>query len=434
MNKQILRLAIPNIISNLSIPLLSAVDTAVVGHLDETYYLGAIAIGAMIFNFLYWGFGFLRMGTTGLTAQAYGEKNNRKISLIFARALSVSIISGILIISLQILIKMLSFKIVDASSEVELHASVYFDIRIWAAPATLSLYAIHGWFLGMQNAKYPLILSVFANVCNIILNLAFIYIMGMKSDGVALGTVISQYLGLLLGLFLILKKYSSFIIKFDISEVLHLKELKIFFSVNADIFIRTLCLIFAFTYFTAKSATMGDDILAVNTILLQLWLILSYGVDGFAFAAESLVGKFIGAKDQKNLKLVIKYSFNRAMVLGVILSVVYFLFDREILSVFTNKEELISAALVFFGWTVAAPIINSFCFIWDGIYIGAMATKPMRNSMIFSSFVIYLPVILLTEPYIGNHSIWLGLLLFMFFRGLTLTLYSRKNIMNVISV
>ena len=426
MNKQILRLAVPNILSNLSVPLLSSVDTAVVGHLDKVSYLGAIAIGSMIFNFIYWAFGFLRMGTTGLTAQAFGKNSLNDQILTLARSLLLAILAAVLIILFQSIIKKISFFLIEANQEVEFFARQYFDIRIYAAPATLGLYAFHGWFLGMQNAKYPLILALFVNILNILFNLFFIYVLNMKTDGVALGTVISQYFGLLLAIILYFKKYSELSSALVKERIIDLVPLKNFFNINFNIFIRTLCLIFTFSFFTAKSAEFKVNILAVNTILLQLWMILSYGVDGFAFAAESLVGKYFGMNDKANLIKVIKFIFIWAFALAVLLSLSYWFFGREILSLYTNKKYLIDLALTFFIWTIIAPIINSFCYIWDGIYIGATATKPMRDSMLISTFLVFLPIYLLTKDILGNHSLWIALLIFMFVRGLSLTVLAKK--------
>ena len=426
MNKQILRLAVPNILSNLSVPLLSSVDTAVVGHLDKVSYLGAIAIGSMIFNFIYWAFGFLRMGTTGLTAQAFGKNSLNDQILTLARSLLLAILAAVLIILFQSIIKKISFFLIEANQEVEFFARQYFDIRIYAAPATLGLYAFHGWFLGMQNAKYPLILALFVNILNILFNLFFIYVLNMKTDGVALGTVISQYFGLLLAIILYFKKYSELSSALVKERIIDLVPLKNFFNINFNIFIRTLCLIFTFSFFTAKSAEFNNNILAVNTILLQLWMVLSYGVDGFAFAAESLVAKYFGMNDKANLIKVIKFIFIWAFALAVLLSLSYWFFGREILSLYTNKKYLIDLALTFFIWTIIAPIINSFCYIWDGIYIGATATKPIRDSMLISTFLVFLPIYLLTKDILGNHSLWIALLIFMFVRGLSLTVLAKK--------
>jgi len=433
MNKKILRLAIPNILSNLSVPLLSSVDTAIVGHLDKVSYLGAIAVGSMIFNFIYWGFGFLRMGTTGLTAQAFGRKNNNEIILVLARSLSVAVAAAILIFGLQYFIKELSFLLVKAEADVEMYARTYFDIRIFAAPATLSLYAFHGWFLGMQNAKYPLILTLLVNILNIGFNFLFIYGYGMNVDGVALGTVCAQYSGLITAVILYLKKYKSFTASLVVKKILDVEPIKKFFSVNFDIFIRTLSLIFAFSFFTAVSADLGTEILAANTILLQLWMILSYGVDGFAFAAESLVGKYVGASNKEKLALTVKYSFYWGLGLGLILSVIYFFFDREILSFYTDKSDIINLASVYFLWTLIAPISNSICYIWDGVFIGATATKPMRNSMLISLLIFFLPVYYLTVDKLGNDALWFSMITFMLARGVLLTIYAPKYIFRLVN-
>lgn len=432
MNRRILRLAIPNIISNLSVPLLSSVDTALMGHLDKVYYLGALAVGGVIFNFVYWGFGFLRMGTTGLTAQAYGLNDDDEVTLTLIRTLLIAVGGGALLIASQSLIAHISFLLIDATPEVEKYAREYFFIRIYAAPATLSLYAFHGWFLGMQNARYPLYLTVLVNVLNIIFNVTFIYGFDMKSDGVAYGTVIAQYLGLIIAIALYLKKYRGVNLAAIRHRVLETVALKRIFSVNRDIFIRTLALIFVFSYFTAESAEFGNTILAANSILLQLISLLAYGVDGFAFASESLVGRYIGAKDRDNLKRTIRYSFFWGVGLGLVFAIVYALFNELILRIFTDQQNVIKIASEFMVWVMIAPLTNSFCFIWDGIFIGATATKPMRNSMLFCTFLIFLPAYLFLHEPLGNHSLWLALTVFMIMRGLTLTLYARTHIYRAI--
>ncbi|MCP5063587.1 MAG: MATE family efflux transporter [Ignavibacteriae bacterium] len=426
MNKQILRLAIPNILSNLSVPLLSSVDTAVMGHLDSPIYLGAIAVGSMIFSLLYWSFGFLRMGTTGLTAQAYGSKNSKEISNILFRAFFISIGIGIAFIILQKPISEIVFYFVDGSNEVEMFAGNYFDIRIYAAPATLALFVFNGWFLGMQNAKIPLVLSLFVNFLNIGFNLLFVYQFDMKVEGIALGTVLSQYLGLILSIVLLKKYYSNKINYFRIKQIFNSEKLLKFFKLNLDIFLRTLLLISTIAFFTAKSAEFNDNILAANFILLQLWLIVSYGVDGFAFASESLVGKFIGARDSINLKKVISHSFAWGIGLGLLTSAIYLVFGREIIGLYTNQKDVIDVAMNFIIWVTISPVINSISFIWDGIYIGATETRKMFYSMLISVLIFFYPIFFLTLEQIGNHSIWLALTFFMVIRGLTLTIYSKR--------
>ena len=432
-NRQILQLAIPNILSNLSVPLLSSVDTALVGHLSQVYYIGAVAVGGMIFNFVYWGFAFLRMGTTGLTAQAYGTKNQSEMISILIRAMIVALISSICLIFLQVPILKLSLYLIQASEEVEHHAGIYFGIRIYAAPATLSLYAIQGWFLGMQNARFPLYITLIVNVVNIICSLFFVIGLGMNSDGVALGTVIAQYAGLLFSILLFFKSFGSLKKQFNWAKILHLEDLKRFFTLNFDIFIRTLLLIFAFSFFTAKSAEINDDILAANTILLQLWMLFSYGIDGFAFAAESLVGKYIGAKSASDTKTIIKMIFYWGMGLGFIFTIIFLAFGRPIVSIYTNNEYLIKLAMSFMAWTIFAPIINSICYIWDGIYLGATASKAMRNSTFVAAIIIFLPAYYLSVGALGNNGLWLAMTMFMITRGLTLTFMAKKHIFNLLA-
>lgn len=428
MNKRILRLAIPNIISNISIPLLSSVDTALVGRLDGVYYLGAIAIGGMIFNFLYWGFSFLRMGTTGLTANAYGGKDEQESSVILSRAMLVAGAGSLLLLLLQYPIITAAFALIDTSADVEQYARLYFSIRIWDAPAVLALFAIQGWFLGMQNARFPMYITIFVNLLNICLNVFFIYGLGMTVDGVALGTVIAQYSGLILAGWLFFRYYGKKYIDTSRARILLMSGVTRYFSVSRDIFIRTLCLIFTYAFFTIQSAAFGDEILAANTILMQLWYIMAYGVDGFAYAAESLTGRYLGARDKIRFKLAVKLLFVWGIGLGVFFGLIYYIFDEYLVRIFTNNPELIALAMVYFGWTIAAPLVNSFCFMWDGVYIGATATAPMRNSMLISTFLIFLPVFYATVGFMGNHSIWLAMLAYMTARGFTLLFYAKKHI------
>ncbi len=427
-NKQILSLAVPNILTNLSVPLLSSVDTAVVGHLDKTYYLGAIAVGSMIFNFIYWMFGFLRMGTTGFTSQAVGKKDEKEIIHNLLRPAIIALAFALLIIVLQYFIALVAFSVLDASAQVEKYASQYFYIRIYAAPATLLIYVFHGWFLGMQNARYPLILLISVNILNVVANLFFIYVVGMKSEGVAYGTVVAQYSGLLLALFLFFAKYKKLLNRYSVKEILNISKLKDFYQVNGNIFIRTLALLFVLSFFTAESASFGDNILAANTILMQMWIVISYAVDGFAFAAESIVGKMIGAGEKLHLKLTVKYLFAWGLGIGIFFTLGYLFFGEIIIKIFTDNKTVITIALEFIGWTIAMQIINSIGFIWDGIYLGATKTKAMRNSMLISTLLVFLPIYYATKGILGNHSLWFALTLFMIVRASTLTFSAKKEI------
>lgn len=431
MNKKILNLAIPNIISNLSVPLLGVVDTALVGHLEEVYYLGALAVGGMIFNFLFWGFGFLRMGTTGLTAQEYGRRDRTGMIMMLARVQLIALGIGLMIVLLQSPIAWLSFLIIESSREVAEFTRVYFDIRIYTAPAVLALYGLNGWFLGMQNAKYPMIVTISLNLLNIVLNIFFIYGLGMHVDGVAWGTLISTYLALALAVFLFLKRYRRYISHYIQTELIHIGELKKYFSVNRDIFIRTLCLIFTFSFFTAISARQGDLILAANTILLQLWMVASYGIDGFAYAAESLIGKYKGSRDREALRKAVWYNLGWGLALGLAGSIAYAVFGESILHIFTDKINVIDLALSVIFWTVMAPLVSSFCYILDGVFIGATETAPMRNTMLAATFLFFLPAYWFGTMVFGIHGLWLAMLLFMIVRGAVLGLYLPGRILRM---
>lgn len=347
-----------------------------------------------------------------------------------ARALVVAGVFSSLLLLLQTVIADLSFWLVEATPEVERLTRVYFDIRIYTAPATLGLYAINGWFLGMQNARYPMIVTVLLNVLNIVLDVFFVYSLNMHVDGVAWGTLIARYVGLVLAVTLLVARYRDWLTAYLHEKLLELNPIKKFFSVNRDIFIRTLCLIFTFSFFTAKSAEFGNVILAANTILLQFWMIASYGIDGFAFAAESLIGRHTGAREQGKVKTAVVYCFTWGIGIGLFASLTYGLFDTSLLLLFTDQQNVIEEALAVFAWTVAGPAVSSFCYIWDGIFIGATATAPMRNSMLIATGAVFLPVYAIGVPYLGNHAIWLALTLFMIARGTTLSAYAPKHILN----
>lgn len=428
MNKRVLQLAIPNIISNISVPLLGAVDTAVIGHLEHVYYLGAIAVGSLIFDFIFWGFGFLRMGTTGLVAQAYGAKDIQKTKVILLRVLLVAISGALVILLLQYPLIEFSLWVIDASPEVEQYTRLYYKIRIFSAPATLCLFAINGWFLGMQNSRYPMIVTIFLNFLNIATNLLFVFYFGMNVDGVAWGSLISSYCAIVMAFFLYRRRYKKIEFKISWDDIIEVEELKKFFTVNRDIFIRTLCLIFTYSFFTATSAKMGDVWLAANTILLQLWYISSYAVDGFAYAAESLVGKYVGAMNFKKMKKAIWACMIWGLGFGLVGTIGYAIFDRELLSIFTNKPQVIETAMIVVVWLIIAPFVNSVCFIWDGVYIGATSTAAMRNSMLIATILIFVPVYYLVKPFAGNHALWIAMTSFMLVRGITLTIFAKKEV------
>ena len=407
---------------------MGVVDTAVIGHLKEIYFLGAIAVGGIIFNFIFWGFGFLRMGTTGLTAQAFGEQDKKKIISILYRVELVGLVLSLLIVLFQAPLLEMSFLLIDSSEEVEKYTRVYFAIRIYSAPATLALYGLNGWFLGMQNARFPMYITIALNLINLGLNLFFVYGLDMNVDGVAWGSLIASYVAVVMGGVLLWREYRSLLVRISREVLLELSAVRKFFSVNRDIFIRTLCLIFTFSFFTAVSASLGDTTLAVNTILLQFWTVAAYGIDGFAFSAESLIGKFIGEMNQSKLKQAIHYTLIWGLGMGVMASLVYLLFGDSLLYVFTDNELVIEQAKEVIFWSIMAPTISSICYIWDGIYIGATSTEAMRNSMLVATILVFIPAYYIGNEFIGDHALWLAMTLFMLSRGAILSFLSRKHI------
>ncbi len=424
MNKEILRLAIPNIISNISVPLLSTVDTILMGQISALH-LGAVGVGTMIFNFLYWNFGFLRMGTTGMTAQAYGEGSRSKAQQILMQSTVLALTLAALIILLQLPFARLTYWLMNLSEAQLPLVDTYFSIRIWAAPATLMLYALFGWFFGMQNAFFPLLLTIVINVANIVGNVICVKWLDMSVDGVAYATVGAQYLGLIIGLMLLYLRYGRDFVKLDWRQILAWERLQRFMQINGDIFLRTFCLTFAFGFLYSQSSLAGETILAVNTILLQFLNWMSYGVDGFAYAAESLVGKYVGASDSKRLRYAIRQIFIWGMGLAGLFGIAYLFFGGYLVSFFTDELYLIEATGVYLIWMIIFPLLATPCYLWDGIFIGLTAAREMRNSMLLS-LLIYLPLHYALFPLLDNHGLWLAFLLFMLARGISLTFYYRR--------
>jgi MATE family multidrug resistance protein len=426
MNREMLRLAIPNIISNISVPLLSTVDTALMGRLSEAH-IGAVGLGAMMFNFIYWNFGFLRMGTTGITAQAFGKDRSDQIILTLGRALVVASLIASVILVLQYPAGQLAFQLMNVPEAQRGLVTDYFYIRVWAAPASLGLYAFMGWFFGMQNAVFPLIITVVINVLNIALNFLFVLYFGMEADGVALSTLIVQYVGLLLAAILFWWKYRSYLIHLKRKALLLRDELQQFLVINRDIFIRTACLTFAFSFFYSQSAESGALILAANVILMQFVNWMSYGVDGFAYAAESLVGKYVGQADRVATKKAVRLSFIWGMMLAVLYAILYGFFGTTILQLFTNQSAVLTATLPFLFWMAVFPLASTPCYIWDGIYIGLTASTGMRNAMLLALSV-YLIVHFLFKASFGNHGLWAALIVFMVARAIfQWWLYVRRH-------
>ena len=427
MNRDILRLALPNIVANVSIPLLGIVDIVLVGHMEAVYFIGALALGTMVFNFLYLGLNFLAMGTTGLTAQAFGAQDSTEMTRVLERALLLAFTLGGMLVILQPLLSLLIFSWVEASPEVLHHAQEYFHIRIWAAPATLGLMAVQGWFLGIQDAKTPMILMIAANGFNILGNVAFVYGLGMQSEGVAWGTLVAQYAGLLLAALLLHRHVPLHTLGQHWSETLDLSKLRSYFSVNGDILVRTLLLIGVLSFFTIASAWDGDLILAANSLLMQLWGLASYGMDGFANAGQSLTGRFVGGKHPQELRRCVRLLMLWGGGIGLGCATTYGVAGEMILGWFTDKADVIEKAVEFLPWVVAGALLNMPAFIWDGVFIGATASRAMRNAMLVCTAT-FLPAYLILHPLLQNHGLWLALTIFMVARSNTLTLLAPRHV------
>ncbi len=424
-NNEILRLAIPNILSNVSVPLLSSVDTALMGFGKSAAYIGAVGLGAMIFNFLYWGFGFLRMGTTGMTAQAFGRKDENEMAGIFGRGITVAFFVAFVFILLQIPLEQVSLWLVAADSETIPLISEYFKIRIWAAPAALGLMVMMGWFFGMQNAIYPLMLTLVINVSNILLSIYFVRENGMGLSGVAWGTVIAQYIGLIIAVFLFYYKYASHARKLTWKLIVQWDALKSFFTINRDIFIRTICLITAFGFFFNRSSMMGVTVLAINQVFMQYVNWMSYAVDGFAFASESLVGKYHGEKNENKKNQSIRLSFVWGGGLAVLFSLFFLLGDNYLLRIFTDEETVLQNGSEYLIWIIIYPLLAFASYIWDGIFVGLTAGKAMRDTMFLSLVAFVLSYFFLQQ--FDNHGLWAAMLVYVTSRGLLQWLWFKRK-------
>lgn len=397
-NKEILKLAIPSILANITVPIVGMVDIAVAGHLDANAatLIGGIAIGTMLFDLLYWNFGFLRVGTGGLTAQAYGRGDRKECARIFSRAIGIASACAIVLIALQWVFLKAAFLFVDCTPQVRELASRYFFIRIWAAPATLSLMAFKGWFIGMQDSVSPMITDLIVNGMNVVmsfvlaLGIAAIGFEGIGFSGIAVGTLVAQYSGLAAAVLLVLVKYRkntlSTLGRADLKEVFKGSETRRFFVMNTDLFVRSLCFIAIYIGFTVISARYGDLLLAVSSILMKLLMIFSYFTDGFAYAGEAMTGKYIGAKDGLMLRRTVKWTFVWSMGIALIFMGIYHFAGVPMLKMMTSDPQVVEASVRYLPWLLLMPVIGCAAFTWDGIYIGATASKAIRNSMIWAAF------------------------------------------------
>ena len=377
LNKEILRLSIPAIISNITVPILGLSDTTISGHLGSELYIGAIAVGTMMFNVVFWLFGFLRMGTTGLTAQAYGARDNDECRKLLVRACALGLIIGVVILLLHIPIRWLLLLLISPEGQVADYAADYFNICIWGAPALLFNMAVMGWFLGVQNTVVPMIISVSVNIVNIILSLCFVFLFDMGFEGVAYGMMISNWVGVGIAILYVLKFYEWRFPKICRTDILQLSDMGRFFKINTDIMFRSACIMSVSLTVTSIGAQLGALTLAANAIIMQFFILFSYFMDGFAFAAEALSGKFVGARDLQNLKRVINRLLLWALGVASVFTIIYIGGYKFIVSFITNEENVIATVDKYSLWLKLIPLVTVAAFIYDGIYIGLTATRQI---------------------------------------------------------
>lgn len=424
LRRQILAIALPAIISNITTPLLAMIDVAIVGHIGSAAYIAAIALGSSMFNMLYWLFGFLRMGSSGITAQAFGAGDIRSTSVMLYRALLVGLVVGLVIVALGHPVADIMLRFMDADTYTLPLARCYFLIAIAGAPATLGSFALSGWFLGMQNSRAPMWMALVTNVVNIATSLTLVFVFFMDIEGVAIGSAIAQWSGFIFGFILAITRYRP--VFPGVGEVLRLTELRRFFSVNADIFLRTLCLVAVTVWFTRAGSVQGADILAANALLLQLFMFFSYFMDGFAFAGEALAGKFEGSRNRTALSRLIGALILIGAVLAVAFSIIYWLFGDNILSMLTDDYIVLTVCDRYRLWAVIVPIAGTMAFIWDGILIGLTRTRLMLASMAIAA-ALFFTVYFFSRNSLSNHGLWLAFIVYLAARGILEHIFYNKS-------
>ena len=406
MNKQILKLAIPSILANITIPLVGLVDTAIVGHIADASIIGGIAVGTMLFDLLYWNFGFLRVGTSGMTAQAYGRRDSSECTALLTQSLAITAAATALIWLLQWLFVTAALACIPCSDAVADFARRYFFVRIWAAPATLALMAFKGWFIGMQDAVSPMACDIVVNVVNMVASYGLAVHTPMGAIGVAYGTLIAQYTGLALAGCFLLVKYRPYLPALGrIREMVRWRQMRQLLSLNGNLFIRSLCFMIVYVGFTSIASDYGDQMLALSSILMKLFMLFSYFVDGFAYAGEALVGKAIG--EGQRINRVVRLLFIWSIGVGLLFTLIYAVWGTDCVRLITTEQPLLDALPPFLPWLITMPIVSTLAFMWDGIYVGATAGKPIRDAMIWAAVGFVLAYVILA-PWWGIQALYVA--------------------------
>ncbi len=438
-NREILRLVIPSIISNVTVPLLGLVDLTVVGHIGNETYISAIAVGSMIFNVMYWLLGFLRMGTSGMTSQAYGRQDGQECMNILVRTLMIGVGMGLLFIVAQRGIEWGMLWLMNTPEDSWLFVSTYFRIVIWGAPAMLGLYGLTGWFIGMQDTRTPMVVAVLQNVVNILTSLFFVFVLGWKISGVAAGTVLAQWAGFIVSLYaayrritsgkesgLFAEKSNRVTLQTTFCRVLTMRgEWDEFFRVNKDIFLRTLCLVAVNFFFTSVGGKQGAMMLAVNTLLMTLFTLFSYLMDGLAYAGEALSGKYYGAGDKTGLRITVRRLFGFGVIMVLMFTAVYVFGGVSFLHLLTSDTSVVTAARPYLLWAYLIPVAGMTAFVLDGVFIGLTATKGMLFSTAVAMITFFTVYYLLWSSF-GNNALWIAFLSFLGMRGIASILWARR--------
>ena len=427
MNRSVLKLAVPSIFANITVPLVGMVDLAIAGRLGDASVIGAVAIATMLFDLLYWNMAFLRLGTGGLIAQAFGRGDNKEISRVFVQGISTAALLALFVLAIQYLFVKVAFLFIECTPQVQNLATEYFFIRIWAAPATISLYVFKGFFIGMQNTVIPMAVELTINVTNILVSIYFALYTPMGFAGIAAGTVVAQYSGMALSIVFLFSRYRYLFADVKILACIKLGEMKSFFVLNADLLVRSLCFLLVYVGFTSLSAKYGDVALAVCSIMMKLMMLFSYFVDGFAYAAEALTGRFIGAKDMPSLRKAVKIIFVWSGIIGVVSTFVYLVAADDMILLMTKDANVIEASKKYIGWMLVMPIISCLAFTWDGVYIGATASKAIRNSMLWA-VVGFFAVYYALSSSLGLHALWGAYIIHLLARSAYLTIKAKEDV------
>lgn len=414
-------LSLPAVITNITTPILALTDVAIAGHFGSAVFLAAIAVGGTMFSTLFWLFGFLRMGTSGLTAQAFGAKDNQGSQAVLTRSLMLALIIGGLFVVFRHQLCVTMLDMLDVDSETVVVARQYFLIVIWSAPALLGMYSLTGWFVGMQDSRTPMWVSLFVNVFNIALSLVLVFIFSMRIEGIAFGTLFAQWAGFLIALFCAIKKYEFR--RMPLGSVTY--GLSKFFRINTDIFLRTLCLVAVTLWFTRAGALHGATMLAVNALLMQLFTLYSYFMDGLAFASEALCGRYLGAQDYAELGRSVRSQFAVGFAIAAIFTLLYVVGSEWVMTMLSSEKEVVELASQYAVWVMLVPICGCGAFLWDGVFIGLTRTRMMLLSMIVA-MIVFFGLYFTLSPEFGNHGLWIAFLSYLFARGIVLTIAGRK--------